>query len=590
MNTIKISKDFLINGKPVKLISGAIHYFRIMEDYWEDSLEKLKEMGCNTVETYIPWNFHEQEENQFDFTSPQHNIVKFIKLAEQKGLYVIARPSPYICAEWEFGGLPYWLLTKKLKIRSSDPNFIAYVERYYSRLFDLLTPLQWNKNGPIILLQLENEYGSYGNDKTYLAEIHRIMLENNVSVPIFTSDGSWEEALEAGYLPNSQVFPTGNFGSNASVNIAALKSFMTSKNIIAPLMCMEFWDGWFNRWNEPVVKRNPIELRDSVKEMYDLGSLNLYMFHGGTNFGFMNGCSARGTMDLHQVTSYDYDAPLTECGDITEKYYELKELFTGSRKVNNQKIRNHAKRAYSEITYIDSVSLFDVLDSVSKPVVRNSWPLPMEDLNHGYGYILYQSIIGNARKIDKVRIIEASDRVKVYLNQKEQITQLKKEIGTEFSLNLPKKTDNQLAILVENMGRVNYGTKLTSPTQRKGIRNGVMLDLHFHADWAHYCLDFTKLATIDFSKDYQGGVGFHKFELITTDIADTYIDCRGFGKGCIFVNGVNLGRFWQVGPAHSLYLPAPILKQGVNDIIIFETEGIYQTELKTTELPIIDTI
>lgn len=586
MNTIKITEDFMINGQPVKLVSGAVHYFRIVEDYWYDSLEKLKEMGCNAVETYVPWNFHEKEEDVFDFTSYQHNLVKFVKLAEELGLYVIVRPSPYICSEWEFGGLPYWLLTKDCRIRSSDPEFMVYVERYFEQLLPLLTPLQWTKKGPIILFQLENEYGSYGNDKEYLEAHYDLMRKLGVEVPIFTSDGAWEEALEAGYLPGKDVFPTGNFGSRAKENIANLTQFMEDKGIVAPKMCMEFWDGWFNRWNEPVIKRNPLELRDAVKEMYDLGSLNLYMFQGGTNFGFMNGCSARGTLDLHQVTSYDYDAPLTEWGDVTEKYSLLKEVFTGSNEIT---VKNHPKKAYDTAKHVASVSLFNTLESLSKPIY-NKWPLPMEKLNQGYGYILYRTNIGKARQVDKVRVIEASDRVKVYLNEEEKITQLKKEIGTEFTLDLEKPQDNQLDILVENMGRVNYGSKLIAPTQSKGIRNGVMLDLHFHSDWEHFNLDLEDISAIDFSKEYTAGPGFHKFELEVLEKADTFIDCRGFGKGVMFINGFNLGRYWEVGPIHSLYVPAPLLKEGTNEIIIFETEGISQEELHFTELPIITKI
>ncbi|EOT40209.1 MULTISPECIES: glycoside hydrolase family 35 protein [Enterococcus] len=582
MNSIEIKKDFIINGEKIKIVSGAVHYFRIVEEYWGYALDRLKEVGCNTVETYIPWNYHETNEGKYDFESYGHDISKFIEAAAKRNLFVILRPSPYICAEWEFGGLPFWLLEKNCKIRSSDPLFIEYVERYFDILLPKLKKYQWTENGPVIMMQLENEYGSYGNDKEYLSEILRIMRKH-IDVPIFTSDGAWDEALTAGFLSGENIFPTGNFGSKATDNVNNLVEFMGNNAIEAPVMCMEFWDGWFNRWNEKIIRRNPEELKNAVEEMYNLGSLNLYMFQGGTNFGFMNGCSARGTNDLHQITSYDYDAVLTEWGDTTEKFELLQSVFSQQEKVAVNE--NHPKKAFEEVEYIGAAALFQNLEQVSK-VSKNKWPLSMEKLNQGYGYIVYKSNIGKKRHVDKVRIIEASDRAKVYVNNEEVATQYKKEIGTELSLDLPYEKDNELAILVENMGRVNYGSKLLAPTQRKGIRGGVMLDLHFHSEWTHYSVDLEKSSQLDYEQTSVTGPAFYKFEVNVDCPADTFIDCRNWGKGCVLVNGFNLGRFWEVGPTGYLYVPAPLLKAGINEIIVFETEGKFNTQLKFSNKPV----
>ncbi|BCA84560.1 glycosyl hydrolase [Enterococcus saigonensis] len=582
MNSIEIKQDFIINEKKTKIISGAVHYFRIVEEYWGYALDCLKEVGCNTVETYIPWNYHEMYEGDFDFESYGHDLIKFIKEAEKRNLFVILRPSPYICAEWEFGGLPFWLLEKNCKIRSSDPLFIEYVERYFDILLPKLKEYQWTENGPVIMMQLENEYGSYGNDKEYLSEILRIM-KKYIDVPIFTSDGSWKEALTAGSLLEKSVFPTGNFGSNAIKNVKNLVEFMEENKIEAPIMCMEFWDGWFNRWDEEIIRRDPQELKSAVEEMYNLGSLNLYMFQGGTNFGFMNGCSARGTNDLHQITSYDYDAVLTEWGDKTEKFHLLQSLF--SNEVKSEVTKSHTKKAFKRVKYIGAASLFENLETVSR-VSKNKWPLSMEKLGQGYGYIAYKSNIGPKRHLEKVRVIEASDRAKIYVNNKEIATQYKKEIGTELSVDLSREEDNELIILMENMGRVNYGSKLLAPTQRKGIRGGVMLDLHFHSEWTHYCIDVEKSTQLNYENFTGIGPSFYKFELFVDEPADTFVDCRGWGKGCLLVNGFNLGRFWEVGPTGYLYLPAPLLKAGVNEIIVFETEGKFNNELKFSKEPI----
>ena len=240
--------------------------------------------------------------------------------------YVILRPSPFICSEWEFGGLPAWLIEEDLRIRSSDPAFLEEVARYYDELLPRVAKYQLDRGGNILMMQVENEYGSYGEDKAYLRAIRDLMIERDITCPLFTSDGPWRATLRAGTLIEDGLFVTGNFGSRANYNFSQMKEFFAEHDKKWPLMCMEFWDGWFNRWKEPIIKRDPEELAEAVHEVLQEGSINLYMFHGGTNFGFMNGCSARGTVDLPQVTSYDYDALLDEQGNPTPKYYAVKQM------------------------------------------------------------------------------------------------------------------------------------------------------------------------------------------------------------------------------------------------------------------------
>jgi len=582
LGKIEITTDFIINDIKTKIISGAVHYFRIVPEYWKDTLEDLKDMGCNTVETYIPWNLHEPNEDEFSFDGI-NDVESFIKLAGEMGLYVIVRPSPYICAEWEFGGLPAWLLKKQnIKFRSNDELFLSLVDKYYSVLLPKLASLQIINGGPIILTQLENEYGSYSSDKEYLSSLYKMFKKYGIEIPVFTSDGTWNEALEAGSLLNSNVFPTGNFGSKPIENMKVLKDFMKRNNIIAPLMCMEFWDGWFNRWGEPIIRRDPKELAESAKEMMQLGSINFYMFHGGTNFGFMNGCSARENKDLPQITSYDYDAILTEWGAKTEKYHLLREIITGKKDILPDK-RKTCK--YAAAKRNRSVGLFETLDKISN-FYHSKWPKTMEELDHYYGYIIYRSSFKGSNPKQRLRVVEASDRVKVFLNQNEIVTQYQEDNGKEIVMNIEPNINNELSILIENLGRVNYGAKLQSPSQSKGIRNGVIIDIHFHSEWDHYCINFDKIEDLDFSKEYKHGAGFHEYIFYIADTPnETFIDCSKFGKGVLFVNGHNCGRFWNTGPVLSLYIPAPFLKKGENKVIIFETEGKFDDKLEFSDKP-----
>lgn len=590
MGIFEIRDAFYLNGQPFKILSGAIHYFRIDPDDWYHSLFNLKALGFNTVETYVPWNAHEPHKEQFDF-SGRLDIERFIQTAQSLGLYMIVRPSPFICAEWEFGGLPAWLLEENMRIRSSDPAFIKAVSQYYDRLLGILTRYQVDQGGPILMMQVENEYGSYGEDKTYLRAVRDLMKEKGVTCPLFTSDGPWRATLRAGTLIEDDVFVTGNFGSKASYNFAQMQEFFDEHGKKWPLMCMEFWDGWFTRWKEPVIHRDPEELAEAVHEVLKLGSINLYMFHGGTNFGFMNGCSARGTLDLPQVTSYDYGALLNEQGNPTEKYYAVQKMMATyyPQYPQEEPLIKECLPART-LSLTAKTSLFANVHNLAQ-VETSLYPKRMEELGQHTGYLLYETDVEMDAPEERLRIIDGRDRAQVYVNDRHLATQYQTEIGKDLLIAGDEKESVNLKILLENMGRVNYGHKLLADSQRKGIRTGVCVDLHFHLQWKQYPLELQDLSRLDFSKEWQENApAFYRFDFRLDCVYDTYIDMMGYGKGAVFVNGHNLGRFWEVGPTTSLYVPHGFLKEGDNTIIVFETEGRYQETLQLVQQPTFLTI
>lgn len=590
MGIFEIRDAFYLNGQPFKILSGAIHYFRIDPDDWYHSLFNLKALGFNTVETYVPWNAHEPHKGQFDF-SGRLDIERFIQTAQSLGLYMIVRPSPFICAEWEFGGLPAWLLEENMRIRSSDPAFIKTVSQYYDRLLGILTRYQVDQGGPILMMQVENEYGSYGEDKTYLRAVRDLMKEKGVTCPLFTSDGPWRATLRAGTLIEDDVFVTGNFGSKASYNFAQMQEFFDEYGKKWPLMCMEFWDGWFTRWKEPVIHRDPEELAEAVHEVLELGSINLYMFHGGTNFGFMNGCSARGTLDLPQVTSYDYGALLDEQGNPTEKYYAIQKMMaTYYPQYPQQEPLIKECLPARTLSLTAKTSLFANVHNLAQ-VETSLYPKRMEELGQHTGYLLYETDVEMDAPEERLRIIDGRDRAQVYVNDRYLATQYQTEIGKDLLIAGDEKNSVNLKILLENMGRVNYGHKLLADSQRKGIRTGVCVDLHFHLQWKQYPLELQDLSRLDFSKEWQENApAFYRFDFRLDCVYDTYIDMMGYGKGAVFINGHNLGRFWEVGPTTSLYVPHGFLKEGDNTIIVFETEGRYQETLQLVQQPTFLTI
>lgn len=566
-HSFTIEDQFYLNGKPIKIISGAIHYFRVVPEYWQDRLEKLKALGCNTVETYIPWNMHEPREGEYCF-SGMYDVRKFIQTAQQLGLYVILRPSPYICAEFEFGGLPSWLLRDgDMKLRFSYPPYLVKIDRYYKRLFEEFRDLQIDNGGPIVMMQVENEYGSYANDKEYIYSLVDLMRKHGVTVPLVTSDGPWHDMLDNGSVQDVAL-PTINCGSDIKQNFARLKQFHGGER---PLMVMEFWIGWFDAWGDGQhhtrdAESAAAELDDILKE----GSVNIYMFHGGTNFGFTSGANYYDKLSP-DTTSYDYDALLTEWGDITPKYQAFQQVIARYTEVPEVQFSTSiSKKAYGEVAVKEKVSLFSIADKLAK-VVESPYPLTMEALDQSSGYVLYQTHIGKQRHIEDFRLIQCADRAQVFINNKLMFTKYDQHMEDKESFELPDP-QNELMVLVENMGRINYSVKMN--TQHKGIKGGVIVNGAFQSGWRHYALPLDQLELLDFSQAYVSGTpAFYRFELEVDEAGDTFLDFTGWGKGVAWINGFNLGRYWEIGPQRRLYIPGPLLKKGVNEVILFETEG-----------------
>lgn len=564
----EIKDNFYLNGAPFQIISGACHYFRIVPEYWRDRLEKLKNLGCNTVETYIPWNFHEPEKGNFLWDG-MRDICRFIETATELGLYIIIRPSPYICAEWEFGGLPAWLLRdRNMRLRCCHEPYLQAVKEYYNVLMPKLVPYQIDRGGNIILMQLENEYGYYGNDTAYLEFLRDTMRELGITVPFVTSDGPWNEnGFKSGMVEGA--LPTGNFGSNVAEQFEVMKQYIGKDK---PLMCMEFWVGWFDAWGDDIHHTSSLsQNKKDLEDLLRLGHLNFYMFQGGTNFGFMSG--RNGGSKTADVTSYDYDAILTEDGQITEKYLAFQEIIGRYRELPNVPLSTKiSRKSYGTISCTAKTDLFCVLDKITAPV-HSHYPLTMEDIGQNYGYTLYRTHLNATEAASEIRLEGAADRVQGYQNSKYLFTAFAENISEKFEI-AEKEPGATIDLLCENIGRENFGTGLEE--QRKGIRGGVKINdhRHFGFDIFPLPLDEAQIAKLDFTSGYREGVpAFYRFDFHVDEPADTFLDFAGFGKGCAFINGFHLGRFWEIGPQKRLYLPAPLLKKGRNTIILFETEG-----------------
>ncbi|MCM1299679.1 MAG: beta-galactosidase [Firmicutes bacterium] len=569
---LEIKDKFYLNGEPFQIISGSFHYFRTLPEYWRDRLEKLVNMGCNTVETYIPWNFHQPNKGEFLWQG-RRSICRFIETAQELGLYMIIRPSPYICAEWEFGGLPAWLLAdRNMRLRCCFKPYLDAVKDYYSELMPRLAPYQADRGGNIILMQIENEYGYYGDDKAYLKFLCDTMRQLGITVPFVTSDGPWSEAVFKSGMTEGAL-PTGNFGSSAQWQFGQMKKLMGDN---MPLMCMEFWNGWFDAWGEEHHTTPAEKAAQELDALLSMGSVNLYMFEGGTSFGFMNGrnCGNK-TAD---VTSYDYDAPLTEDGRITEKYNSFKRVISKYRSFEQIPLTTEIRRkTYGEIACSGRISLFSALEKLSAPL-KSVYPLSMEEAGQSYGYILYRLHVSSDEAVSAINLENAADRVLCFRNGKRLFTAEGDELYNKFEpRDLP--AGGVFDLLCENIGRENFGTGLEN--QRKGIMGGVKLNDRrcYGYEIFRLPLDEKQIAALDFDADSrkaelsENAPAFYRFEFTAEDACDTFLDTEGFGRGCAFINGFNLGRFWEIGPQKRLYIPAPLIKRGINTIVLFETEG-----------------
>ncbi len=557
---------FYLDNEEYTIISGAMHYFRIPREYWYDRLLKLKECGFNTVETYTCWNLHEPREGVFDF-SGMLDLEAYIDIAKELGLNVILRPGPYICAEWEMGGLPAWLLNYPyMTIRCNDELFISKVERYYNELLRRIVPRLSTNGGNIIMMQIENEYGSYGDDHEYMQKIADIYKNNGVDCLLFTSDGASYSMLQGGTLPEYPC--VANFGSQPSENFKILNDFRPDQ----PLMCGEYWVGWFDHWYEDHHVRDAKEVAKLFHDMIDCGaSLNFYMFHGGTNFGFMNGANY---YDKYEptITSYDYNALLSEAGDLTPAYFEVRKIIEERfGKLPKPTVKDSEKTAYGKLELNERCSLFDAVKYISNPI-HSAVPKFMEDIGQYYGYTLYSTVVDGPRDEAEIKFDAVHDRTVVFIDGKYKGYYERTRDCTPVSFSLKKGENCRIDILCENMGRVNYGTKIMD---RKGIK-GVRFNLQYHFGWDMYPLPLDNLSMLEFTHK-SGKIGVASFLKgtlkIDGDPHDTFIRLDGFTKGVVFVNGFNIGRYFNpAGPQKTLYVPAPMLKKGDNEIIVFETD------------------
>jgi len=568
--------QFMLDGQPIRLISGAIHYFRVVPEYWRDRLLKLKACGFNTVETYVAWNLHEPREGEFCFDGIA-DIERFIEIAADVGLLVIVRPSPYICAEWEFGGLPAWLLADSdMKLRCFHQPFLDKVDAYYDVLLPKLKPLLYTNGGPIIAMQIENEYGSYGNDKKYLEYLKLGTQSRGIDVLLFTSDGPEDSMLQGGMVDG--VLETVNFGSRPAESFEKLREYQNDK----PLMCMEFWNGWFDHWGEEHHTRDENDVANIFKEMLEANaSVNFYMFHGGTNFGFYNG--ANNPEYAPTITSYDYDVLLSESGDPTPKFYAVRSVIEQYQKLDPLVLPEPIKKqAYGTIQMTESIGLLSQLEVLGTRT-QIAYPVTMEKLGQDYGFILYTTQVTGPREKTKLVLQDVRDRAIVYLDhQYIGVIERDRSELQELELIIPA-SGAKLSILVENLGRTNYGPFLRDC---KGITEGVRLGNQFLFDWEIHTLPLNNLHSLTFKPvsgqealpegDRSDQPVFYRGTLNINETADTFINMSGWTKGVVYVNGFNLGRYWERGPQKTLYIPAPLLKLGNNEIVIFELHGTKQ--------------
>ena len=562
--------EFYLNDKPFKIYSGAMHYFRTLPEYWEDRLLKLKKAGFNTVETYVCWNLHEPQKGVFDF-SGMLDIAKFIGTAQKLGLYAIVRPGPYICAEWDFGGFPAWLLKdKNIELRCNNDVYLGHVRDFFEKLFSILKPFFITNGGNILAMQIENEYGSYSNDKKYLRALSDMYDELGVDLLKFTSDGTWCNMLSGGTIDG--VLPTLNFGSRAATAFNALKPFGE-----IPKMCMEFWCGWFDHFGEKHHTRKADNIISELEEFIKQGaSFNMYMFLGGTNFGFTAGANHQKGYEP-TVTSYDYCAPLTEWGDYTDTYHKIRKLLCERQNIPMDELpAPPLMQNIGTVKLTECADLFENLDNIARkhysPLARN-----MEAYGQNFGLIYYKTKLKGKYAPGFLMLDDVHDYAHVYFENKKIATINRcKEKSLLNKLKLKKQlfikgtdSESDIGVLVEGMGRVNYGKELYDC---KGISN-LRLANQVLTDFDVYTMPLDNLENLNFrsnKSESNNGPVFLKGTFKAGN-GECFVNMNGFTKGYVFVNGFNLGRYWNIGPQKSLYLPGAILKEE-NEIIILEIE------------------
>jgi len=566
---------FVLDGKPFQIIAGEMHYARIPREYWRARLRMAKAMGLNTISVYVFWNFHEPRPGEYDFTG-QHDVAEFVREAWTEGLWVNLRPGPYSCAEWEWGGFPAWLMKDPgTVVRSTDPRFMLPARRWLLRLGKELAPLQVENGGPIIRVQVENEYGSFGSDHSYMEQIRRDMVDAGFdSGLLYTADGP--EQIPNGSLPD---LPAGiNFApGNAPKAFATLHKLRPE----GPFMATEWWDGWFDHWGGEHNTTDAKQQADELKWILEQGySISIYMFHGGTSFGWMNGANMDHTPYQPDVTSYDYDAALDESGRPTPKYFLFRDAIAKATGVTPPAIPAiDPPIAVPAVELTRSASLWE---NLPKPI-QSEQVLSMEDVGQAYGYILYRTTIAAPAAGDLV-LDELHDYAEIYANGK-LVGTLDRRLGQDHLRVDLKKSNTRLDILVENSGRVNFGPEIRG--ERKGITRQVTLAGKAITDWEIFPLPLEDPARLPFGARACKGACFYRGTLMVNEPGDTFLDTRSFNKGFVWVNGHPLGRIWNIGPQRTLYLPGPWLQKGANDVIVFDLDGMSGRTIGGLTVPIL---
>ncbi|MEV5970782.1 beta-galactosidase family protein [Streptomyces sp. NPDC051921] len=564
-------EDFLLDGRPVRLLSGALHYFRVHEEQWEHRLGMLRAMGLNCVETYVPWNLYEREPGRYGDVAA---LGRFLDAVARAGLWAIVRPGPYICAEWENGGLPHWL-TGRLgrRVRTDDAEYLVHVDRWFRRLLPQVVERQIGRGGPVLMVQVENEYGSYGTDAGYLRHVADLLVACGVEVPLFTSDGPEDHMLTGGSVPG--VLATANFGSGAREAFATLRRHRPR----GPLMCMEFWCGWFDHWGTEHVGRDAADAAAALREILECGaSVNVYMAHGGTSFAGWAGANRSGR--LHggalrpTVTSYDYDAPVDEAGLPTEKFWRFREVLAEYAdgplpEVPEPPVRIGAPAVGVVAEWAPSAEVLEVLGDEES---RTPLPPTFEELGVDRGLVRYLVEVPGPRQPYPLAVSGLRDRATVYVDGV-----LAGVLDTEEAeLPEPVAGPAVVELWVESLGRVNYGPRLAEP---KGVTGGVRHERQYlHGVRARGLrLDAFEAAAV--AKVPWGpvpadaGPGLYRGSVTVPSPGDAALRLPGWTRGFVWVNGFCLGRYWNAGPQESLFVPGPVLREGANEVWVLELAG-----------------
>ena len=586
--------NFLLDGKPFVVKAGEVHYPRIPQEYWEHRIEMVKAQGMNTVCIYVFWNFHEPQQDQFCFEG-QADVRSFVKLCQKHGLYVIVRPGPYCCAEWEMGGLPWWLLKKKdIELRSQDPFFMERVTLFEQKLAEQLADLQISNGGPIIMVQVENEFGGYGTDKPYVAAVRDVLRSAGwTGVPLFQCD--WSSNFEQNALDD--LLWTMNFGTGSNIDDQFRR--LSELRPSTPLMCSEFWSGWFDNWGRAHETRDAKDMVGGLREMLEKNiSFSLYMVHGGSSFGHWGGANSPGYQP--DCSSYDYDAPISEAGHVTPKFTELRDMLQAFSDKPLPAVP--AELPVTTLPSFDMTECAPLFAQLPPPVSTDGEVKTFEEYNMGWGCALYRTHL-KARTTPVTLTIEAHDFAQVFVDGV-LIGRLDRRLR-QNKIIIPATPDGaQLDILVEATGRINYGRAIKDfkgivapvtiehPTPGGEIEQKAMghWDTYlFPDDYATVCSqEWRALPKCEDTADRALAPGYYRATFMAPTPADTWLDMSTWGKGQVWVNGHAIGRFWEIGPQQTLFLPGCWLHEGANEIIVLDVMGPTSPTVQGLDHPILD--